>query len=150
MRYAVLQGAGAHAEDVVQEAFVKAYLGLDSFEAGRPFRPWLLRIVARETSNERRGRQRRVDREERLARLQSRSVVGLDPVEQVGLSERQERLYAAVRRLPTGFAEVVVCRYLLDLTEAETAATVGIAPGTVKSRLHRALRLLREDLGDDD
>ena len=51
MRTAALLGAGGDAEDVVQEAFVKAYAALDRFRPGAPFRPWLLRIVANETRN---------------------------------------------------------------------------------------------------
>ena len=50
-RTAVLLGAGSDADDVVQEAFVKAYRGLAGFRVGAPFRPWLLRIVANETKN---------------------------------------------------------------------------------------------------
>src|SRR5262245_30439679 len=50
-RTAVLLGAGPDAEDVVQDAFVKAYLALEGFRDGASFRPWLLRIVTNETSN---------------------------------------------------------------------------------------------------
>ena len=55
IRTAALLGAGGDAEDVVQEAFVKAYAALDRFRPGAPFRPWLLRIVANETRNLHRG-----------------------------------------------------------------------------------------------
>lgn len=51
LRVAVACGAGAEAEDVVQSAFIKAYLSLGSFKDGAPFRPWLIRIVANETRN---------------------------------------------------------------------------------------------------
>ena len=62
---------------------------------------------------------------------------------------RRDQLLACVRRLPEELREVVVCRYLLELSEKETAATLGLRPGTVKSRLHRALLRLRTEVTDD-
>ena len=60
--------------------------------------------------------------------------------------ERREALLGAVRGLPEELREVVTCRYLLELSEAETATSLGIPPGTVKSRLRRGLARLREEL----
>ena len=57
-------------------------------------------------------------------------------------------LLAAVRALPDRDRDVVTCRYLLELSEAETAATLGWPTGTVKSRLSRALQRLQRDLAD--
>ena len=62
VRTAALLGAGAEAEDVVQEAFVKAYAGLGRFRTGSAFRPWLLQIVANETRNLHRAAGRRACR----------------------------------------------------------------------------------------
>lgn len=62
-RTAAVLGAGADTDDVVQEAFVKAYGALGTFRDGAPFRPWLLRIVANETRNARRTAGRRAVRE---------------------------------------------------------------------------------------
>jgi RNA polymerase sigma factor (sigma-70 family) len=81
MRTAVLLGAGSDAEDVVQEALVKAYRSLGSFRLDRPFRPWLLRIVANEARNAHRSSARRGAREERDARAPGPGVV--DPAVQV-------------------------------------------------------------------
>ncbi len=64
VRTATLLGAGPAAEDVVQEAFVKAYRTLGRFRDEAPFRPWLLRIVANEAHNHYRSNQRRGAREE--------------------------------------------------------------------------------------
>jgi RNA polymerase sigma-70 factor (ECF subfamily) len=61
---------------------------------------------------------------------------------------RRGELLAGVRALPVELREVVACRYLLELSEAETAAALGIPAGTVKSRLHRALTLLRKEVAD--
>ena len=139
-RTAVLLGAGSDADDVVQEAFVKAYRGLQRFRVGAPFRPWLLRIVANETSNLQRSVRRRRVREgvdEPLPHVVD------DPADSAISRDRQRLLRQAVQQLPSGLQMVVTCRYLLDLDEAETAQVLGIARGTVKSRNHRALARLR-------
>jgi RNA polymerase sigma-70 factor (ECF subfamily) len=145
-RAAVLLGAGADADDVVQEAFVKAYRGLGGFREGAAFRPWLLRIVANETRNAVRARGRRVRREELAAPLD----VVLDPADAAVSLERRTELLNAVRTLPEPMRLVVTCRYLLDLDEQETAVVLGWPRGTVKSRLHRALGRLRDALPDKE
>lgn len=147
-RLAVLWGAGAEADDVVQEAFVKAYRALPRFRDGAGFRPWLLRIVVNEAHNLHRGLSRRAARELRLAGLEAVAGVAPDPADVVVGGGRRAVLLEAVRSLPTDLREVVACRYLLELSEAETAQTLEIPPGTVKSRLHRALGVLRKDLTD--
>ena len=143
MRTAALLGAGRDTEDVVQEAWVKAYRSLGSFRLDSPFRPWLLRIVANETRNAHRSSSRRTAREEREARL---PVELIDPSVEVVERQAREQLLAAVGSLPDKLGHVVVCRYLLDLDEASTAVVLGVPRGTVKSRLSRALARLRDDL----
>ncbi|QIM22638.1 sigma-70 family RNA polymerase sigma factor [Phycicoccus sp. HDW14] len=147
-RLAVLSGAGSDADDVVQEAFVKAYRALSSFRDGASFRPWLLRIVVHESRNLHRGRSRRSDRERRVVRDDARLATGSDPAEVAVGEERRAALLGAIRALPQELREVVTCRYLLELSETETAATLGIPNGTVKSRLRRSLTRLREALPD--
>lgn len=148
-RTAVLLGAGADADDVVQEAFVKAYRSLGSFREGAPFRPWLLRIVANETRNAHRSSVRR-DAREGTAMLRSPELlVAPDPAAEVLGADRREQLLDAIRGLPERQRLVVTCRYLLELDEAETATVLGWPRGTVKSRLHRALDRLRTLLPDD-
>jgi RNA polymerase sigma factor (sigma-70 family) len=145
-RTAVFLGAGADADDVVQESFVKAYGALARFRDEAAFRPWLLRIVANETRNVVRSRSRRSRREELAAPLD----VVLDPAEEAVSLERRSQLLAAVRALPSQYRLVVTCRYLLDLDEQETAVVLGWPRGTVKSRLHRALGRLRAALPDKE
>ena len=144
VRTAALLGAGPDTEDVVQEAWVKAYRSLGSFRTDRPFRPWLLRIVANEARNAHRASTRRTAREDRSARLLPVELV--DPADAVVGRDARERLLAAVGALPDKLGHVVVCRYLLDLDEASTAVVLGVPRGTVKSRLSRALVRLRDDL----
>lgn len=147
MRTAALLGAGADVDDVVQEAMVKAYRSLDRFRDGRPFRPWLLRIVAHEAHNAHRSAVRRAAREEREQRQQRllTSYLG-DPSTEIVDREAKEELLRAVARLPHKLRTVVTCRYLLELDEAETAVVLGVPRGTVKSRLSRGLDRLRADL----
>jgi RNA polymerase sigma-70 factor (ECF subfamily) len=151
MRTAAVLGAGADAEDVVQDAFVKAFGALDRFRAGSPFRPWLLRIVANETHNLHRAAGRRTRREV-TSWEQSRPLLAGrpdDPAEAVLSAERQSALVDGLGRLSPQYRQVVICRYLLDLDEAETATVLGWPRGTVKSRLHRALARLRDVLEAD-
>ncbi|WBQ02287.1 RNA polymerase sigma factor [Kribbella sp. CA-293567] len=143
-RTAAFLGAGSDADDVVQEAFVKAYRSLASFREGAAFRPWLLRIVANETRNALRSRGRRARREEWAALPDEL----FDPAEEAVAAERRGQLLAAVRELPEQYRLVVTCRYLLELDEQETATVLGWPRGTVKSRLHRALGRLRAQLPD--
>jgi RNA polymerase sigma-70 factor (ECF subfamily) len=147
-RLAVLSGAGDEADDVVQEAFVKAYRALPRYRDGAGFRPWLLRIVVNETRNLQRGRSRRTQRELRVAGQEAVFAHVTDPADEAVSSTRRAALLDAVGALPDDQREVVTCRYLLELSEAETATTLGIPPGTVKSRLHRALGSLREVMAD--
>ncbi len=140
----MLFGAGADAEDVVQDSFVKAFGTLDRFRAGAPFRPWLLRIVVNQTKNLTRGRRRRTALELRVAdpdRLVDPEQVALD-----GL--RRDALLAAVRALPEKDQQVVTCRFFLDLGEEETARVLGWPRGSVKSRTSRALGRLRAQVGE--
>jgi RNA polymerase sigma-70 factor (ECF subfamily) len=146
VRTAALLGAGADAEDVVQEAFVKAYAALGRYRSGAPFRPWLLRIVANETRNLHRSAGRRTAREQRAWAATVPLLLhdeGQDVPAAVLGSARRAELVAGLARLSVQHREVVTCRYLLDLDEAETAAVLGWPRGTVKSRLHRGLSALR-------
>ena len=150
VRTAALLGAGADAEDVAQEAFVKAYAALGRFRPGAPFRPWLLRIVANETRNLHRAAGRRSAREQRAWAATEPLLLhggGHEDVTEAVLGDaRRESLVAGLAKLSVPHRQVVTCRYLLDLDEAETAAVLGWPRGTVKSRLHRALVALREVL----
>jgi RNA polymerase sigma factor (sigma-70 family) len=142
-RTAYLLGAGDEADDVVQEAFVKAYRGLAAFRDGAPFRPWLLRIVANETSNLHRGSRRRRSLELRLAEP---DVDPVEPERAAVAADARARVLAAVNAMSQRDRQVLTCRYLLDLTEAETAQVLDWPRGSVKSRLSRALGKLRRAL----
>ncbi|WP_310976110.1 MULTISPECIES: sigma-70 family RNA polymerase sigma factor [unclassified Amycolatopsis] len=147
-RTAYLLGAGHEAEDVVQEAFVKAFRALPSFRGGASFRAWLLRIVANETHNLVRSRRRRAATELRAMRLEL--VRDDDPAARALTDAAGEELLEAVRALPEKHRAVVICRYFLDLTEGENAEVLGCPRGSVKSRAHRAFARLRAQLAEPD
>ena len=142
-RAAFLLGAGEESDDVVQEAFVKAFLHLSRFRVGEPFGPWLLRIVANETKNLSRSQRRRAALALRLRTTESGDSTTDGPVDEVLAAERRARLVAVVSGLPDRERQALVCRYFLDLSEAETAQVLGWPLGSVKSRTSRALNRLR-------
>jgi len=142
-RAAVLLGAGDDAEDVVQEAMVKAYRQISRYRGESGFRPWLLAIVANETRNLHRSRRRRDGLVMRAAAGEELEPTSPDPADSVLTVERRRQLIDQLNRLDQRDREVLVCRFLLDLSEAETAVTLGLPKGTVKSRSSRALRKLR-------
>ena len=133
------------ADDAVQEAFIKAFDALPRFREGSPIRPWLLRIVANEARNRRRSAGRRQGLALRAADdAPQRTAPG--PEQIVMAAEERSELLAALATLRDDDREVLGARFLLDLTEIETAETLGIPRGTVKSRTSRALGRLREAL----
>ncbi|WP_443050382.1 RNA polymerase sigma factor [Streptomyces sp. NBC_00286] len=151
LRAAAALGAGADAEDVVQQAFFKAYCTLGRFRDGAAFRPWLLSIVANETRNTVRTavRQRTVvGREAALAEAEPVIPESADPAVAALEVERRAALLAALDRLSEEHRLVVTYRYLLEMDEPETAQALGWPRGTVKSRLNRALRKLQRLLPD--
>jgi RNA polymerase sigma factor (sigma-70 family) len=146
-RTALLFGAGDDADDVVQESFVKAFRALDGFRGDAPFRPWLLSIVVNETHNLRRAARRRAGLALRVARSPQEGMAAPpEPDTLVAAFARRDALLDAVRALPARDRDVVTCRYLLELSEAETVVALGWPAGTVKSRLSRALRRLHSQL----
>ena len=129
-------GNAAEAEDVAQDAFVRAYLSLDKFDGERPFRPWLLTIVANLARNRRRSWGRYWDMVQRWWQVN-------DTVAETIPRDEADLLWQAVQQLRPAAQEIIYLRYFLEVSEAETAETLHIQPGTVKSRLHRALKQLR-------
>ena len=142
----VITGSAADAEEAAQDGFVKAHRALGRFRRGAALKPWLLRIVA----NEARNRRRSAGRRERLVLRAIEEVRTGDavPSPEAALLARedQQQLLAALEQLPDDHRDAIACRYLLELSEEETAAALGIRRGTVKSRLARALARLRETL----
>jgi RNA polymerase sigma factor (sigma-70 family) len=135
----------AEAEEAAQDAFLKAWRALGRFRRDAPFRPWLLAIVANEARNRRRAAGRRTALSLRLPRGGERAPSA--EAVAVAAGERTD-LLGALGRLRVDDRLVLGCRYLLELSEAETAAALGVRVGTVKSRTARALGRLRGEVGD--
>jgi len=141
--YVITRNA-ADAEDAAQEALVKAWRALGRFRAGEPMRPWLLRIVANEARNRRRSAGRRVRLSLRAEAEGSSGGAAPSPEASVVAADERRRLLGALETLPDDARDVLACRYLLGLSEQETAATLDLRLGTVKSRTARALDRLKE------
>jgi RNA polymerase sigma-70 factor (ECF subfamily) len=141
----VIGGSVADAPDIAQEAFVKAHAALSRQRDPDLVRSWLLRIVANEAKNFRRASARRERRDDRYA--VSAGNTPLDPAAAAEMTTESEALLAAVRRLSDRDRQVIGYRYFCGLSEAETAAALHTATGTVKSRTARALERLRRELG---
>ena len=140
----LITGNAAEAEDASQEGLIKAWRALPRFRESEPLRPWLLRIVANEARNRRRSAGRRARLVLRAAGERDSGGAAPSPEEIVAAADEHRRLLAALDQLPETARLVLACRYLLDLSERETAAALGVRNGTVKSRTVRALELLRQ------
>lgn len=139
---ATIVGSGS-AADAAQEGFLRAYRSLSRFDPGRPFRPWLLHIVANAAKNEVRSSARHIRLEARAREVRIDVAQLDDPAVR---SEEREQLVAAIARLSVDDRLVVALRWFEDMTESEMAEVLGVRPGTVKSRLNRAMTRLRSTL----
>jgi RNA polymerase sigma-70 factor (ECF subfamily) len=123
--------------DATQDAFIKAFEHLDSYDPDRKLFSWLYRILVNECLNVRRARRASEPLDERLADPVS-------PLEAVVEGERRRRIQAALDELPFDSRQVVVLRHFAELSYGEIAETLGIAEKTVKSRLFTARQRLAE------
>jgi RNA polymerase sigma factor (sigma-70 family) len=139
----VITGTASDAEDVAQDAFVKAYYALDRFRAGAPFRPWLLRIVANEAITRRPAAGRRPTVGLSVVEDRASGDTALSPEASALARERRELVLDALRQMREEDRLVIAYRYFFDLSEIEMADALGVARGTVKSRLSRAIVRLR-------
>lgn len=144
----LLLGDADDAEDIAQETFIRALRYLHRYDRDRPLRPWLLRISSNLARNRRRSLGRYWSALQRLA--------GYAPTENPVTPENRsmqaaeaDALWQAVRCLKPPEQEIIYLRYFLELSVTETAEALDVQPGTVKSRLHRALNRLREVVKHD-
>jgi RNA polymerase sigma-70 factor (ECF subfamily) len=142
----------AEAEDVVQETYVKAFTRLDSFEGRSQFSTWLTRIALNEAFGRRR-RKRPTAELEAVEAAQTGSAelipfpgsaVPLDPEANANRREMNRLLEELIDSLPAIFRIVFVLREIEEMSTEEAAAFLEIKPATVKTRLFRARKLLRD------
>lgn len=138
----LLLGDADEAADIAQEAFIRAFRSLHQFDESRPVRPWLLRIASNLSRNRRRSLGRYFAALQRFGRADVSSTPDIEA--EAGRQRDVYALWQAVQRLHPSDQQIVYLRYFLELSVDETAAVLEIASGTVKSRLHRALRRLRD------
>ena len=126
------------ADDLLQETWIRVARSARQFDSGRRFRTWLYGIA----TNLGRDFLRRRDTQRRALR-DVKSGLELTARSDSNVAERYD-LREHVRGLPDRMREVVLLRYFEGMNEADMSASLGIAKGTVKSRLHAALKHLRE------
>jgi len=139
----------AEAEDVMQDAYVRAFQNLNQFEGRAPFSAWLLRIAVNEALGRKRGRDRNVSFEEGNENGEismSIAETGPDPEQNATRAELGHMLEEAVLTLPEAYRTVVMLRDVEELSTAETATALELSEENVKIRLYRAHAMMREML----
>lgn len=141
-------GEQTEAEDAAQEALVKAIMHLDSFELGRPFKPWVLRIASNECLD-------RLRRRKPVVSLDSMGEDGAwewraghspNPESEIMDLERQEKVRNILDTLQPVDRNIVVLFYWQGYSYTEIADATGLSVPAIKSRLFRARRAMAEEL----
>lgn len=139
----------AEAEDVMQDAYVRAYEHLHQFAGKAAFSTWLTRIAIHEALARKRRRGRQEELDALPANGESMSILkspGPSPEDGTAASQARELLETAIERLPETYRTIVVMREVEEMSVADTAATLGVTEAVVKTRLHRAHAMLRKEL----
>lgn len=134
-----LLGNYEDARDATQNAFIRAYEHLDSFDPGRRFFSWICRIVVNESLNLRRAR--RVEEQ-----LSDRPEEAAGAFEAIVTGERRRELQGAIKHLSEDQRIVIVLRYFAELSYEEISAAIDVPVKTVKSRLFEARQRLAETI----
>ncbi len=135
-------GDAGLAEDLLQEAFIRAWQKLDSFRGDSRFGTWLHRLSANVALSDRRSRMRRLTRETELDVTAERKAAGDRDV----YAGKRMDLEKAVSTLPERARTVLVLYDIEGYSHAEIAEIAGMAVGSSKAQLHRARKLVREEL----
>jgi len=136
------------AEDVMQQAYVNAYVHLRQFDGRAKFSTWLTRIAIHEALSRLRRRQRfeNVDFNEGARAAMLPQTHEPDPEHRAFAGELRTLIEAAVDSLPEGLREVFMLREVSGMTTADTAACLSVSEDVVKTRLSRARASLRREL----
>ena len=138
------------AEEIAQDAFVRAWKGLDRFQGGEEFRSWVFRIAVNAAADELRARKRhRPVPLEEVSEADLGSASGPDPGEAIDAQRLGRRLENALSRLGPEFRAVLLLRAREEMSYEEIASTLQIPAGTVMSRLARARQQLRSLLEEE-
>jgi RNA polymerase sigma-70 factor (ECF subfamily) len=132
----------AEAEDLVQETYAKALRGFSSFQPGTNFRAWMYRILRNCFLSSRTGLKTMVSLEED----ELPPAENLTPEDLLIAEANREMVQGAMEELPARFREILLLCEVEDMSYREISEALGIAEGTVMSRLHRARQALRAAL----
>jgi len=146
-------GQDAEAEDVVQEAWVRALQSLDQFRGEAAFATWLTRILINEAYGRVRRRKPNVDFTAEAEPAIRAHILKFpaassqpDPEAEMADTQMRRMLEEAIDSLPEPFRVIFMARVVEEMSVEETAAAFGLKPETVKTRLHRARAKLRDAL----
>jgi RNA polymerase sigma-70 factor (ECF subfamily) len=138
------------AEDVVQEAYLRAFRSFNTFQTGTNIKAWMTRILINVINDTLKKRIRQPDllasEDDYERSLEQQSAPSNDPEIQLIEKEIRPDLLAALQKLPTDLLHPLLLRELEEMTYDEIASVLGIPTGTVMSRLFRARRLVRDRL----
>lgn len=137
------------AEDVMQDAYVRAYEHLNQFAGKAAFSTWLTRIAIHEALARKRRRGRMEELDALTANGDSMPILKSStptPEANTAQAEARQLLEEAIDRLPENYRTVVVLREVEEMSVAETAESLGVTDAVIKTRLHRAHAMLRKDL----
>lgn len=141
------------AREASLEAFARAFKALHTFDVERPFYPWYHRIL-RNLCLDRIQRRKKApipsESIERAAAPATACLFGRNPEAAAISTDRQLRVQAAIERLSVDHREIITMRHYQDLAYDEMSEALGVAMGTVMSRLYRARRALRDELEGED
>ena len=140
----------AAAEDIAQEAFVRAYTYLDRYDAERPFYPWLAAIAVRLAQSWMRSHGRAIEREDPESDPKAEPAATDDPLDTLITDESGRKLWDAVEALPAAQRTAVFLFYRQDMKLTDVATALGVTNGTVKTLLFRARQALRAAIGAEN
>lgn len=143
---------GGAVDDVLQEAFIKAYVNLRAYDQTRPFAPWIYRIAHNEAFNylrRRRVEPQMIDGEDGLFLLE-RLGGGSEPSAVIAAEGAEKRLAAGLRELGDRYRDVLVLRFLEERSYSDISDILELPPGTVATLIRRGLKRLKAKLESTD
>ncbi|HDX9653180.1 MULTISPECIES: sigma-70 family RNA polymerase sigma factor [Bacillus] len=137
-----LIGDKTDVDDVVQEIYIQLYESLRKYDSEKPFRPWLIGLAIKQIHSYRRKRWMRL----RIIKKaeEQRKPVQIDFSNDIVSKISNKKLIELIHKLPYKLKQVIILRYLHDYSQEEVAHILHIPIGTVKSRIHAALKKLRQ------
>ncbi len=145
-------GNAHEAEDIAQEAFIRAYVNIESFDVNRKFSTWLYRIATNLCIDRLRKRKPNYYLDAEMndqEGLDGYTLIPGDertPESEYLLSETQQTIHYAIEGLPAKYKSVIILRYLQELSLSEISDVLDMPVTTVKTRLHRGREFLRKKL----